>query len=718
MLQLIAALVVSASLMPPGKQTYVDANGAPLAGGRLYTYAAGTSTPLATYSDEAGVTPNTNPVILDARGEASVFWGSAAYKIVLRDANDVTVWTQDNVYALGRVTVGSTPRTFEDHLRTLPDVSWDTVNLGSAYATATGTSTAKTLADQLGVTPSLKNWNVACDGATDDTNAINAMLSVLGSVTKATVRVPGKCRILGTVTFSDNVTLDFGGNGGFDPVGSGTIRIDGTVVAADHQIFYGTRTINLKFARSATDFFNARWWGMGLNSDDDGARLQRAIDSIAGYSYSVFIYRPRRLRIPAGSYILRTGISVDVAGNDLGLSIEGDGSRETYLNCYLDAPGDCFHFFRTSGANFRNLEMKHLWIQGRDGFTRYAIYVQALRRGLFEDLQLQAAGEAGLALDFLMDVDIRKVWASGYSVAGILFLGNTSTSTRITECYLDNNVGTGLRAGDVLGLTIKDSVFESNADFGMKLGSGTDCHPFVQMYGNHFEYNTGGAIRAGDRVNKCAVAAPSYSMIESFGNKYIGQDAGGNTAFYLGNARMVSVGDYVVTFPVVWRVNANGTRTREVVTVGDTNGPGSWDQTRSDWVIGDEVSTWVQNDGTTSPFVQVGSSGERMVPWDPTAAPTITPNPRAGKVVTATLTGDVVVAAPILATNKPALVPMVGSQLEFLFTQDGTGGRSVTWDAVYLMSWSDTGNTANKRASARVIFDGTNWVQQSVTPWW
>jgi len=88
-----------ASLMPPGKQQYFAASGAPLAGGKLYTYAAGTSSPLSTYSDKAGVTPNTNPVILDARGEASVFWGPAGYKAVLKDANDVLIWTQDNLYA-------------------------------------------------------------------------------------------------------------------------------------------------------------------------------------------------------------------------------------------------------------------------------------------------------------------------------------------------------------------------------------------------------------------------------------------------------------------------------------------------------------------------------------------------------------------------------------------------------------------------------------------
>jgi len=86
-----------ASLMPNGKQTYTDSNGNPLAGGKLYTYAAGTSTPLETYVDAAGTTPNENPITLDARGEASVFWDSATYKVVLKDAALVEIYTQDNL---------------------------------------------------------------------------------------------------------------------------------------------------------------------------------------------------------------------------------------------------------------------------------------------------------------------------------------------------------------------------------------------------------------------------------------------------------------------------------------------------------------------------------------------------------------------------------------------------------------------------------------------
>lgn len=91
-------------LVPTLKQRFWDSNGAPLVGGKLYSYQAGTSTPLATYTDESGVTPNTNPIILDANGEADIWMGSQTYKFTLTDANGVVQWTTDNVVAPGSST--------------------------------------------------------------------------------------------------------------------------------------------------------------------------------------------------------------------------------------------------------------------------------------------------------------------------------------------------------------------------------------------------------------------------------------------------------------------------------------------------------------------------------------------------------------------------------------------------------------------------------------
>lgn len=81
-----------ATLMPEGKQSFTDNAGNPLVGGKVWTYNSGTSTPRPTYQDAAGLVPNTNPVILDARGEATIFW-DGVYTVVLMTASDVPLWT-------------------------------------------------------------------------------------------------------------------------------------------------------------------------------------------------------------------------------------------------------------------------------------------------------------------------------------------------------------------------------------------------------------------------------------------------------------------------------------------------------------------------------------------------------------------------------------------------------------------------------------------------
>lgn len=86
-----------AMLLPWLKARFFDSNGRPLEGGKLYSYRAGTSAKASTFADASGAVPNTNPVILDANGEASIWVGDLAYKFILKDENDVEQWTVDNV---------------------------------------------------------------------------------------------------------------------------------------------------------------------------------------------------------------------------------------------------------------------------------------------------------------------------------------------------------------------------------------------------------------------------------------------------------------------------------------------------------------------------------------------------------------------------------------------------------------------------------------------
>lgn len=91
------------TLSPWPKAQFFDNNGKPLVGGKLFTYIASTTTKLATYVDSFGLSPNTNPIILDYRGECRLWIPpNVAYKYTLAPADDTdpptnAIWTVDQI---------------------------------------------------------------------------------------------------------------------------------------------------------------------------------------------------------------------------------------------------------------------------------------------------------------------------------------------------------------------------------------------------------------------------------------------------------------------------------------------------------------------------------------------------------------------------------------------------------------------------------------------
>jgi hypothetical protein len=84
-------------------QQYFDNNGVPLSGGLIYTYQAGSSTPLATYTDNGGTTANANPIVLDSSGRVpNEIWllQGYSYKFIIQNASGTSLITLDNLYGI------------------------------------------------------------------------------------------------------------------------------------------------------------------------------------------------------------------------------------------------------------------------------------------------------------------------------------------------------------------------------------------------------------------------------------------------------------------------------------------------------------------------------------------------------------------------------------------------------------------------------------------
>ena len=104
---------MSVNLSPIGNGiNFLTNTGLPLAGGKLYTYQAGSSTPLATYTTNNGTIANSNPIILGTDGRLpNELWLTYGYyyKFVLQDAVGSTIATYDNLYGILGTIPATTP---------------------------------------------------------------------------------------------------------------------------------------------------------------------------------------------------------------------------------------------------------------------------------------------------------------------------------------------------------------------------------------------------------------------------------------------------------------------------------------------------------------------------------------------------------------------------------------------------------------------------------
>jgi hypothetical protein len=172
----------SVLLSPVGNgQQFFDNNGLPLAGGFIYTYQAGSSTPLTTYTTNAGTIANTNPIILDSAGRTpSEIWMQTGYtyKFILQTATGVTLQTLDNLYPILQNASGSGA--------TIP------TGLISIWSGATGSiPTGWVLCNGSNGTPDLRNLFVIGAGSTYAVGATGGTADAIVVAHTHTINDPG-----------------------------------------------------------------------------------------------------------------------------------------------------------------------------------------------------------------------------------------------------------------------------------------------------------------------------------------------------------------------------------------------------------------------------------------------------------------------------------------------------------------------------------------------
>ena len=193
-------MAVNLSMLAGAGAQFFDNSGVPLAGGLVYTYAAGTTTPQTTYTSSAGNIAHTNPIVLNSAGRVAAggeIWltDAVAYKFVLETATAVTIATYDNVTGNASGISSSLA-----------------ASSGSAlvgYLPAGAGAVATTVQAKLRETVSVKDFGAVGDGTTDDTVAIQA--AVLYGYTNGVKLYfnDGSYLLSNSITCGSNLTVEF-----------------------------------------------------------------------------------------------------------------------------------------------------------------------------------------------------------------------------------------------------------------------------------------------------------------------------------------------------------------------------------------------------------------------------------------------------------------------------------------------------------------------------
>jgi len=167
---------VTLSLFAGAGWQFFDNNGVPLAGGLIYTYAAGTTTPQATYTSSSGTIAQSNPIVLNSAGRVAVgeVWVSegVTYKFVLKDSTGTTIGTYDNInstYVAGDL-ANTTDPALGDAL-----VGFRQSNSSGNLTGAVG----RTVHQKLQESVSVLDFGAVGDGVTDDYAAFTAAIAAL-----------------------------------------------------------------------------------------------------------------------------------------------------------------------------------------------------------------------------------------------------------------------------------------------------------------------------------------------------------------------------------------------------------------------------------------------------------------------------------------------------------------------------------------------------------
>jgi len=416
---------VTLSLFAGVGAQFLDNNGVILSGGLIYTYNAGTTTPIATYTSNLGNVAHSNPIVLDSAGRIPTgeLWLATGfgYKFVTQDSNGVTIGTYDNVPSSAQ-----------------PPITNDASSI--AYEQGTKTIAGSFMVGQTYLITSIGSTNFQLIGATSNTVGLHFIATGVGTGT-------GTAEISRTVQskLQDTVSvLDFGA----DPTGAtdSTIAVNNAIASSPFVFFppgtYLLTSLNTITGTSVNLFGTGRSTVLKFNTTGTCIFVDQTYEGSVGYNSSTIISNFSFQNIATPSSFIKLNNTVNAV-------IE---------NCYFDSV--------TVG---RCINMNQGWeLKIKDCLFTNVIgdcYVQESTAGTNPSIT---------GCDFTNN--------SGTAIKGITGLGELS----VTDCVIEG-CGAGIVANSTLGytwnMTLSNVYFEANLGYDIDITDPTlgDISSYVTL---------------------------------------------------------------------------------------------------------------------------------------------------------------------------------------------------------------------------------------------
>ena len=395
---------------------FFDNNGVILSGGKIYTYAAGTTTPQAVYTSASGATPHANPIILDSAGRVpgGEIWltDGLVYKFVIETATAILIGTYDNITGINSNFVNYTVQ--------------------EEVITATAGQTVFNLST-INYTPATNSLTVYIDG-------VNQYVGDSYLETDSN-----------TVTFTSGVHV--GGEVKFTTaIQTTTGAVDASIVTYDPPFTGGVITnVEDKLAQyvSVIDF-----GAVGDGVTNDTAAIQAAITA----SNSVYI--------PFGSYLVNAQINLKS-----NLTIYADLGAKLVL-----APAVTPYVLR--GDTMSNIRITNLEIEGNGIVGFSTIYLSNVSEVLFDNCKVTKSGSNGIYISTGSNVTVQNSTLSNNYFYGIEFrdcdnckaIANLCAENGITGVATSTD-GRGIMLWRSRGCYIAGNRLSLNTEYGFRIYS-------------------------------------------------------------------------------------------------------------------------------------------------------------------------------------------------------------------------------------------------------